>query len=135
MRTPRVVSRKALGAFSGRGLLDPQSAPAGRRDVAVDHLAAIGGHEEVAAVALLPIFRRGLIMNRSLSDLGLRLAAREREQGSGAGGCEKDRASADAGWVASLTHERLLGRRDLREAGLASPNEPVRQCRMIPDSV
>src|SRR3984885_4438677 len=112
MRAPRVVSRKALGAFSGRGLLDPQSAPTGRRDVAVDHLAAVGGHEEVAAVALLSVLRSGLIMDRGLRDLGLRLPARKRQQGGGAGRGKKDSAAADTGCVASLAHERLLGRRD-----------------------
>jgi hypothetical protein len=36
-------------------------------------------------------------MDRGLRDLGLRLAAGQREQGSGAGGGEENRASADAG--------------------------------------
>src|ERR1700727_2199227 len=110
MRAPRVVSRKALGAFSGRGLLDPQSAPAGRRDVAVDHLAAVGGDEEVASVALAVFLRGRLIMDRVLGDFGLRRAARERDEGGGAGGGEEDGAAADAGWVASLAHARFLPR-------------------------
>ena len=75
-------------------------------------LQRVGGHEEVAAVALVVVLRRGLIMDRSLRDLGLRLAARQREQGRGACGGEKNGAAADAGCVASLAHERLLRRRD-----------------------
>src|SRR6202042_96342 len=115
---------------SSRGLLDPQSAPAGRRDVAVDHLAPVRGDEEVAAVALVVVLRRGLIMDRSLRNLGLRLAARQRKKGRGAGGGRKEGAAADAGWVESLTHERLLRRRDLR-SGLAGDGEPLRPFRMI----
>jgi hypothetical protein len=49
-------------------------------------------------------------MDRSLRDFRLRLAARQREQGSGAGGGKKDSAAADALCVASLAHERLLRR-------------------------
>src|SRR5580704_11362096 len=79
-RTPRVGSQSAVadprdsvGAPapprplpSGRGLLRPQSAPAGRRNLAVDELAAIGRHKEVAAVALFAVLWSGLIMDRSL---------------------------------------------------------------------
>src|ERR1700722_7547557 len=82
---------------SSRGLLDPQSAPAGRSEVAVDHLAPFGGDEEAPAVARLFLLRRGLIVVRGLRDLVLRRAARKRQQRRGAGGGKKDSAAADAG--------------------------------------
>src|ERR1700678_2475 len=95
---------------SGGRLLDPQSTPACRRNLAVDQLAAVRRHEKVAAVALVAVLRAGLIMDRGLRDLGLRLAARQRHHGDGAGGGKKDSAAADAGCFASLAHERLLRR-------------------------
>src|ERR1700677_715323 len=101
---------RARPVSSGGRLLDPQSPPAGRHDVAVDRLAAVRRHEKVAAVALVVVLRAGLIMDRGLRDLGLRLAARQRQHGGGAGGGKKDGAAADAGCVASLAHERLLRR-------------------------
>ena len=106
-RRAEVIARALSGGF-----LHPQRAPAGRRDVAVDELARIGGDELNAAVALVAVLRRGLILDRGLRQFRLRLAAREREQRRRARGGDQDGAAADARFLVSLTHERLLRRRD-----------------------
>src|SRR5580692_2174489 len=90
------------------GLLHPQSAPAGWRDVAVDDLARFGGDELGAAVALVAVLRSRLILDRFLRHFGLRLAAHQRDGGRRACSGEKDGAAADAGYLASLRHEGLL---------------------------
>src|SRR5271166_3570145 len=124
---------EAAAPSSGGGLLDPQSAPARRRDVAVDHLARIGGDEEVAAVTLVALLRIGLILDRGLRHFRFSVAAHQREEGRRPGGGDEDGAAADAGIVASLTHERLLNpsRECEKEAAQHERRAASRSFRMI----
>src|SRR5271165_1790245 len=88
------------------GLLDPQHAPAGRRDLAVDHLAGIGDDEEIAAVALLAVFRLGLIFRGGLRHLRLSAARHQRQRRRSARRADKNRTAAHS--LSTFAHNRLF---------------------------
>ena len=126
-----IMRRRARPRMASRRFLHPQTAPAGRRDVAIDHLARIRGDEEIAAVTLLAVFRIRLIFDGSLRQLRLRFTASQREERRGASGGQENGAAADSGIAAKLTHESLVDRLNCHWGRRASAGTQATQFRMI----
>ena len=96
--------RAQHGPGASRRLLHPKRAPPFRRDVAGDRLAGVRSDEQIAPVALFAVFGRRLIFYRALRHFRFRAAAHQRQERRGPRGANKNRAAADARWLASIAH-------------------------------